>query len=147
MHHSLMRTDGGAIQVDADLWLCALDLAAVGGWKPQGTQPPTGEDLAGDRFAYYEPDRRRVLGEDASEFAKYLELALAEVSDAVVPMAGNEFGDEWTLTLLTKAAGGQALLAEQAAAAKEILSGPPKSDARELVQFLRGGEFSIHPSK
>ncbi len=144
MHHSLQRANGGSIKVDADLWLGALDLAATGGWRPRGTQPPHGQDT--DPFAYYVPDARRVLGDDAAELAKYLDLALADVSDAEVPLGGGEFGDEWTHELLAKAARGQALGSEHATTAKEILSGAPKADARQLVEFLRGGEFAIHPA-
>ena len=93
--------------VDADLWLCALDLAAVRGWKPRGTEPPSGAgENDHDRFAYFVPSGQRVVHEDALELASRLREALSDVSDTELPLQGRRFGDENTLDLLTRAAGG-----------------------------------------
>lgn len=113
------------------------------GWKPRGTEPSVAA-ASRERFAYYEPSRR-ILEEDARELAHCLESALADVPDDIVPLQGRRFGEENTLDLIRRAADGHAAPKGEAGAALEILSGPPKTDAVQLVQFLRAGEFHIRP--
>jgi hypothetical protein len=144
MRRLFQRGDGRILHVDADLWLCALDLAAVHGWKPHGTMPPVGSaSELEDRLAYHRTDGRRLLREDASALATSLEAGLRHVRDSEVPLHGKSFGEEHTLALLSRAAAGETLDAEMGDAAAELLSGPPKSEAWVLVDFLRGGEVSI----
>jgi hypothetical protein len=145
IHHEFKRDDGRVLSVDADLWLCVLDLAAVGGWKPVGTEPPAGTGPEGhDRLAYFEPTGRRVVEADARELARCLDRALPSVSDAEVPLGDRRFGDDNTRDLLARAAAGGALGRDEAQGALELLSGPPKSEAKGLVDFLKGGAFEIH---
>ncbi len=148
MHHVFVRSDGQTLRVDTDLWLCALDLAAVSGWKPLGTVArPARETAKGDRFAYYRADGRQVAPRDAIELAQCLNVALERVSDSVVPLRGQTFGEEHTFGLLAQAATGDAPPPEKAIAAAELLSGSPKQDARALIDFLRGGAVSIRSAE
>lgn len=87
-----------------------------------------------------------MTGDDARALARGLEVSLPQVSDTVVDLMGQSFGDEHTLALLEGAAQGQVPDAREAQGAREILSGPPKSEARALIDFLRGGEFTMHPA-
>lgn len=83
---------------------------------------------------------------DAAGLASSLERALPGVSDDQLPLRGNSFGEENTLDLIARAAGGTALELKDAAGALEVLSGPPKAEATELVAYLHGGAFAIHAS-
>ena len=144
MNHLLHRSDGNSFAVDTDLWLAALDLAAVFGWRPAGTLATDVEELAAeDPLVYDRPDGRRVVAEDAKQLAHFLERGLDAVPDEMVPLQADAFGEEHTLGLLRSASTGKVLGRDSCQAALEVLSGSPKSDARALVGFLNGGAIAI----
>jgi hypothetical protein len=96
-----------------------------------------------DRFEYFRPDGRQLVPRDATELATCLNAGLTRVSDSVVPLHDEKFGEEHTLALISRAAAGKAPAPELATAAVELLSGSPKGEARVLIEFLRGGSVSI----
>lgn len=145
IHLSFHSESGPSLSVDVDVWLCALDLAVAHGWVPAGTaEPRDGAARAkNDPWSYDRGSGRRVAGEDARELARCLEKALPKVPEDVVPMQGRPFGSDHTRELVQRASGGAAVAEEEALAAAEILSGPPKAEALSLIDFLRQGAFSI----
>lgn len=74
--------------------------------------------------------------------ARCIEQALPGVPDEVAPLSDHPFGDDNTLALLS-AAGAGPPEPTRVAAAREILSGPPKAEATALIEFLQGGGFTI----
>jgi hypothetical protein len=146
IEHLLRRSKSQSLTVDVDLWLCALDLAVSCGWQPRGTKPALSEEETDfDPWTYTRADGRRILAADARSLAQGLSLAIAGVSDSVVPLGGKPFGNENTAALLARAAKSESIDPDEAQAAREILSGPPKSDAYELIGFLRRGGFALLP--
>ena len=142
--------DGKILNVDPDLWLCALDLAVLHGWRPRGMTAPAGGQGEGkdwDAFAYYAASGQEIATDDAREIARCLGAALPEVPDQVVPLQGLEFGHENTLALIKRAVRGEAPRDADVQAAMEILSGPPKQEARALIGFLESGSFTIQPPR
>ena len=79
--------------------------------------------------------------------ARYLSQALGDVPDDVVPLSDKPFGEENTLALIADAASGPPPNANRVEAARELLSGPPKAEARKLVEFLMGGRFIFAAGK
>ena len=132
------------MRVDADLWLCALDLATLHGWKPRGIVGDAGGRADDTRLEYFRPAGQRVTDEDARELAQGLETALPRVPDSVLELQDRSFGADHTMKLLRRAVQGRLPRAGDAQAAVEIMSGPPKNEARKLLEFLRGGAFTIH---
>jgi hypothetical protein len=116
----------------------------VHGWKPIGTLArETARGSAADRFEYFRADGRQLAPHDAVQLASCLNQGLTRVSDSVVPLHDEKFGEEHTLALISGAAEGKPPPPELAAAAVELLSGTPKGEARVLCDFLRGGSVSI----
>ena len=151
MHLEFRQKDGQTHSVDPDLWLCALDLAVTHGWRPRGMSAPTAPASGApedewDAFAYFLASGQDVADEDAREIARCLDAALPGVPDAVVPMQGLDFGRENTLALIKRAVQGETPDGTAVQAAVEILSGPPKAEARALIGFLRNGGFTIQPA-
>ncbi len=140
MRYQLRRDDGDSLNVDSDVWLCALDLALRSGWVPEGVE--SGDDALG----YVAPSGQRIREGDASAFAAYLSSALATVPDSEVPMMGKAFGTENTLAMLRVVREGGNIPSEDLPAAAEILSGPPKGEASELASFLSGGAVTLNPA-
>lgn len=138
MRHRFHRK-GAELRVDQDVWLCALDLALSQGWKPAGVEPAA--------ESYVTPRGQIVSTADARELARCLTLALEDVPDEVAPLSDQPFGDENTLALLSAAAKGPPPTSTRVAAAREILSGPPKAEAASLVEFLHGGSFTLSAGK
>ena len=132
-----------SILVDCDVWLCALNLAALGGWQPRGTTCERENSHRFDAMAYFEPGGRLIAADDAEQISRCLVRALADVPDAAMPLGGRPFGDEHTLNLLRRAARGDEIGKDQVTASRELLSGAPKQEALALASFLLGGEFSI----
>jgi len=129
-------------RVDTDLWLGALDLAAVGGWTPPRAQPT--ELLASQ--AYARPAGLKISAEAAQGLADSIESALPTISDQELPLSDHPFGDEHTEDLLSRRAAGEELSMEDATAARELLSGPPKMEVARLAAFLRVGSASVDVS-
>ena len=142
MHYLLNREDGHELQVDTDLWICCLDLAARSGWMPMGTINALAE-ATWDPLSYVEPAGQTISREDALALSKGLTTALDAVPDSEVPMQDKPFGSEVTAALLAEVARGEAVPADDMPAAAEILSGEPKTDARNLVEFLQGGALTL----
>ena len=86
---------------------------------------------------------QRVTQEDASDLSSSLLRGLSSVSDAEVPMSGKPFGEEHTRALIAAAVEGETPGAEGSLAAAEILSGSPKTAARDVADFMSKGAFSI----
>ncbi len=141
IYHTLRR---GAAQhrVDTDLWLCVLDLAAVGGWTPPETQPP--EQPASS--AYARPAGLKITTEEARGLAQSIEALLPMISEQELPLSNHPFGEEHTEDLLSRRAAGEKLAVEDASAAHELLSGPPKKKIESLATFLKAGPVSIEAS-
>jgi hypothetical protein len=74
-------------------WVKALELARVYGWRPMGTQPPSGHDfnkLGADwHGTYLTNDGQVVKAEDAFLLASALEKSLGDIPDADRPMDWN----------------------------------------------------------
>jgi hypothetical protein len=141
----LRSDDGATLRVDADLWLCVLDLGVRHGWVPQGLAAPSssaGQEW--DELSYAEAHGQHVEGADARSLADSLGPALDEVSDVEIPMRGKAFGEENTRSLLGKAHAGRTIRWPKVLAAAEILSGAPKTEAKALAQFMTRGGFTLH---
>jgi hypothetical protein len=152
IRHRFTSEDGSELQVDADLWLCALDLAVFSGWKPDGIDEPADDawkQTAGewDRLEYGVPRGQRIGATDASGLASSLTQGLELVPDAEVPMRGKAFGEENTRGLIGKAHDGRAIQRPKLPAAAEILSGSHKADARALAEFMARGAFTLHATQ
>lgn len=152
IHYLFQRPDGARIHVDADLWLCLLDLALIEGWRPQGTRHPDGalrrassHPIPWEPLAYFVPCGQSIEGKDARELARCCSIALESVSDAEVPLQDEVFGEEHTLELLRLGAAREEVPRESARAAFELLSGSPKADAAVLLRFLQVGVVTIRP--
>lgn len=115
---------------------------------PPGPGDPAsgGEEDAWDEHAYFLALGQEIADAEAREIARCVEAALPTVPDQVVPMQGREFGRQNTLGLIQRAVHGEALEGTEVQGAIEILSGPPKEDARTLIAFLKEGAFAIHPA-
>ena len=137
IQHDLRR---GATRhpVDMDLWLCALDLAALRGWNPLGTRVPRASVTTFTR-----PAGSSIAAEDALAIASGLEAELPAIDDSEQPLGDHPFGEEHTEALLRRRGDGGPVSEEDVRAAREILSGAPKREAKALVAFLRGGAFSV----
>lgn len=145
IQHLLRRGDKASLLVDQDVWLCVLDLAVSHGWKPQGTV--RGKDGSPrDPLLYSLPRGQQVLEADARELGRCVEVSLSAVSDSIVPMRGKPFGRSNTQSLIRQAVFERQVSAGCASAAAEILSGPPKAEAWRVVDFLKGGGFTLHPA-
>ena len=138
IHHTLHR---GASQhrVDTDLWLCVLDLAAVGGWSPPEGESPERPSST----AYARPAGLQIDTGEAQELAGFIEALLPTISEEELPLSNHPFGEEHTEDLLTRRSAGERLALEDASAAQELLSGPPKKDVGLLAEFLKAGSVSI----
>jgi len=138
IHHTLHR---GAAQhrVDTDLWLCVLDLVAVGGWSPPAPGIP--ERTVGDAFA--RPAGLQIEAPEAQELAGFIEALLPTISEEELPLSNHPFGEEHTEDLLSRRAAGERLALEDASAAQELLSGAPKKEVQLLMEFLKAGSVSI----
>lgn len=141
MNHQLRRPGGRSFDVDADVWLCALDLALAQGWRPSGFELDSSDRRA---FDYVSPRGQEVVEFDARELGRCLEAGLGAVPDRQVPMGGHAFGEDNTADLLQLAASGMSLPDESDRAAREILSGEPRHEALALAQFLSQGGFTLH---
>jgi hypothetical protein len=117
------------------MWLCALDLALAHGWRPQGTDPP--------EASYVTPRDQRVSKSDAMDLARCLSAGLPTVSGSTVPLTDQPFGDSRTSALIADAMQGNAPTRQRAAAARELLSGAPKTETAVLARFLEAGGFAI----
>ena len=115
-----------------------LDLAAAQGWIPLEKQP--GKKPA---VSYARPAGMQITAEDAQNLAQAIEAKLPTILDEQLPLTDRAFGEEHTETLLSRRAAGQTVDDDDVCAARELLSGSPKQDARQLATFLRGGAFSI----
>ena len=140
--------------VDTDLWLCLLDVAVLACWRPLGTKDPDAalcraltHSMQWEALAYFLPCGQSIDGEDAREIARCSASALASVSNTEVPLQGRTFGEENTLSLLRLAAARDDIPQANTEAALEILSGPPKVEARALIRFLQGGHVTIRPEQ
>ena len=145
IRHRFRRFDGKTIDVERDVWLCALDLALRGGWKPRGVEVADEWDNRNQPLAYFPARGQRVSDADARDIGQALEQALTFVSDRIVSQQSRTFGERNTSNLLVKAAEGAQIQKDKTDAALQVLSGPPKAEAIELVRFLEGGGFSLHP--
>ncbi len=112
-----------------------LDLALAHGWKPGGVEPPS--------HSYVVPRGQFVDEADARELARCFAAALPTIPDEVVPLSDHAFGDENTLGLIANAVQGSSPGTDNVAAARELLSGPPKAQTAALTEFLWGGSFAI----
>jgi hypothetical protein len=154
MRHRLRRTDGASLLVDTDLWLCLLDTALLEGWRPRGTRFPDPElcresthEIRWEALAYFLPCGQSIEGEDARELARCCDQALTRVSDTEIPLQARVFGAQNTLSLLRRAAAREDIPRDHVEAAFELLSGPPKRQALELIRFLRLGHVVIRPER
>jgi len=100
-----------------------------------------------ESLAYFLPLGQSIDGKDAREIARCSSAGLASVSDTEVPLQGKAFGEENTLALLRRAAAGDEIPPADTEAAFEILSGPPKVQAKALLRFLQGGHVTIRPER
>jgi len=141
----LYRSGSPPYGVDSDLWIAALELATVHGWKPGGTTS-SGDSTRLDYKGYLSPDQQNVGHDDAKNLARGLERGLAEVPKTMLPLGDGPFGDDNTVQLLKRAAAGEIPQKGEVNAAVEVLSGPPRDEALSLVEFLLSGEFTINPS-
>jgi hypothetical protein len=140
MRHYLHRTDGAVQPVDSDLWLAVLELAATNGWRPHGTEAAPGGAPSFEPMQYAEPHSQRIAREDARGLSQGARQGLQDVPEEELPLRGQPFGGARTLDLIRRAASGDVAPGERAHAAIEILSGPPRSDAAAVLDFLaRGG--------
>jgi hypothetical protein len=144
IRHLFESDDGFKLHVDADLWLCALDLAVFSGWKPDGVGPPANSAGDWDPLTYGVPYGQKVGTQDAKGLANCLTNGLELVPDAEVPMRGKAFGEENTRGLIGKAHDGRSITRPKLPAAAEILSGSHKAEARDLVDFMARGAFTLH---
>jgi hypothetical protein len=92
------------------------------------------------------PRGQQVTTKDAIAMAQCVREALKGVPDDQAPLSDHPFGDENTLSLLAAASTGPPE-PTRVAAARELLSGPPKAEATALVEFLLGGSFTISAGK
>lgn len=143
VRHYLHRTDGAVQPVDSDLWLAVLELAATNGWRPLGTEPAQGSAAPFEPMQYVEPRSQRIAREDAQELARGARLGLHDVPEEELPLGGQPFGGARTLDLIRRAARGDVAPHERAHAAIEVISGPPRSDATALVDFLAEGGVTL----
>jgi len=125
--------------VDTDLWLCVLDLVAVGGWSPPSARPQ--ERPASTAFAH--PAGLQIDTPEAQELAGFIEALLPSISEKELPLSNPPFGEEHTESLLTRRSAGEQLTPKDASAAQELLSGPPKKEVELLAEFLKAGPVSI----
>ena len=151
--HLFRREDGETLSFDSDLWLCVLDLALIGGWRPEGTMSPDEElersandGMRWQPLAYFLPRGQRIDRRDAREIARCSNAALADVPDQELTLRGRSFGRRNTLRSIRRAAEGTPVYPESAEAAVELLSGSPKVEAQALIAFLRKGVVTIHPA-
>lgn len=135
------------MDVERDVWLCALDLALRGGWRPRGVELANDRDGRAQPLAYFPARGQRVSEADARDIGQALERALTFVSDRVVSQQSKAFGERNTSDLLSRAAEGAPIQKDKTEAALQVLSGPPKAEAIELVKFLAGGGFTLHPMR
>lgn len=143
MRHYLHRTDGAVQPVDSDLWLAVLELAATNGWRPHGTESAPGSTPPSEPMQYVEPRSQRIAREDARSLAHGARQGLQDVPEEELPLRGQPFGGARTLDLIRRAATGDVGPSERAHAAIEILSGPPRSDAAALLDFLAVGGCTL----
>ena len=97
-------------------------------------------------FAYFLPRGQRIGHRDAREIARCASASLTDVPDRELALHGRPFGRHNTLRSIQKAAGGSPVDPEKVEAAVELLSGSPKAEAEALIEFLRKGVVTIHPS-
>jgi len=145
IRHRFRRFDGAILDVERDVWLCALDLALRAGWRPRGVEVTDHLDGKVHDLAYFPARGQRVCEEDAREIGQALEAALVFVSDRIVSVQSKSFGERNTSALLGAAADGRPIQEDKTEAALQALSGPPKAEAVELAKFLKGGGFTLHP--
>ena len=143
MRYYLHRTDGAVFAVDSDLWLAVLELAIANGWKPGGTQPLGSETDEREPMQYAEPASQRIARDDARELASGARRGLPSVPEIELPLEDRPFGGSRTLDLIRRAALGDLGSEVDARGAIEILSGPPRSDAVTLLDFLEQGGFTL----
>jgi len=142
---TLHRSGSPPLDVDPDLWIAALEIATVNGWRPLGTVKPTGSGQP-DFEGYLEPGPQQVTHEDAIGFGEGLQRGLDGVPKELLPLRGGPFGEDNTLQLLRRASIGEIPGKGEIAAAIEIMSGPPRVKAESLAGFLLCGEFTINPN-
>jgi len=143
MRHYLHRTDGAVQPVDSDLWLAVLELAATNGWRPRGTEPASGSEPPFEPMQYAEPKSQRIAREDARGLAHGARQGLGDVPEEELPLRGQPFGGARTLDLIRRAASGDVDPAERATGAIEVISGPPRSEAAALIDFLTLGGCTL----
>jgi len=141
LYHTLIR-DKEQHRVATDLWLCVLDLAAVGEWTP----PESGDPELPSSAAYARPHGLEISEEEARKLAKILDSLLPAISEEELPLSNSPFGEAHTEELLARRAAGEKLALEDSATAQELLSGPPKKEVELLAEFLKGGAVSIEAS-
>ncbi len=143
LYHTLHRGDE-LYQVETDLWLAVLDLAMVSGWAPPESDPES-EDQP-KAVAYATPAGLELSGDETKALATSILKLLPMISEEELPLSQLPFGYENTKKLLARRAAGEQLPNEEATAAHEMLSGPPKKEVERLAMFLQDGPVSIEAS-
>jgi hypothetical protein len=137
-------------------WAKALELAALYGWKPIGTRPPSYLDFyqIGAEWdgRYSTNDGQTVKAEDARSLAAALERSLKDISDKNLPMDWDALvyqGDdlpEWLSpeereTIEESLQDG--LLDIMGMSPLDYFAGDEKQHLREFIRFCRLGSFEI----
>ncbi len=138
LHHTLYRGDE-QYRFETDLWLSVLDLVSGSGWTPPEMMP-SGEPAGS---AFVRPAGLTLTTEVAQGLAEAIEKLLPEVSDEELPLSDYPYGEKHTENHLARRATGAPPELEDAAAAYELLSGPPKREVERLAAFLKEGSASI----
>ena len=125
--------------VDADVWLSLLSLAAFHGWTPLADT----RELPPDAGSYARPAGLTIASDDAQQVAELTESEIVDLAEEEVELSDNPFGEVHTDALLARRIDGDEVDEDEVQAAREVLSGPTKLAAEELVEFLRGGSFSV----
>ena len=98
-----------------------------------------------DFQGYLDSKPKRVIHEDALALGEGLDKGLDLVPEDTLPLQGGPFGEENTVQLLGRAAKGEIPMPDEVTTAIEILSGPPRAEAKSLAAFLLRGEFTLNP--
>lgn len=138
VYHTLRRGDNEHL-AGAEVWLCALDLAAFHGWTPAADTRDAPEGFG----SYTRPQGLTIVESDALSLAQSIDAELAELSDDEILLTDQAFGEEHTEELLSRRLSGGAVRPDEVEAARAILCGPLKRDAARLAEFLRGGAFTV----
>ena len=144
IYHTLHR-EGDQLQVLTDLWLGVLNLAAVSGWTPPAIEPS--DEPEAPKASFSRPAGLKLDDEQAQGLAKVIRMLLPMISEEELPLSRLPFGEEQTERLLARRAAGEELDVEDAFAAHELLSGPPKKEVELLAAFLEQGAVEIEPTE